>query len=580
MKKLLCILLVLACVVGLFSCTRTPNGRAKSSNSQHNDDATVSDSISSDTPSSDTSSSDIPSSDTSSSDTSANDTSATDTPHVCSFSEELATTQYLKSEPTCEKQATYYYSCSCGKSGDKAFAYGDTLPHNYNVRFAIKKYLKSEATLDSPAIYYYSCKCGAVGTKTFEIGDKLTEQIAYWSTSLTVTLYDTKNSIYGITFNSYELLDEEIIQFRKVGDDAWTDYVPRVEEATAYDSDKNKFTYYVYKAEITLEPGVEYEYRVGDANMEIFSNTATIKARDPNAETFTFVHVSDSQKGPTEFGRVLKSVSSRADFIIHTGDVVQDAIYEYQWSDMLAKNFGYIATVPIMAISGNHETGYTNCYNETYEHFNQNIPAQSSTTKGYYYSFEYGDVKFIMLNTNDLESRKLKSEQYNWLIEELESNTCKWTVVSMHNPLYSVGKWGVNPSNYKVARALQEQLQGIFARYGVDIVLQGHDHTVSKTHPLDGNGNVTNETIETINGINYSVDPSGVIYLMSGASGSDPREADSNAEDYMHLYEYGHGSFPSSWTEFEVSGDTITVTVKYNDNGAQFTYYTWGIKKS
>ena len=538
MKKLICILLVLACAIGLFSCKEAP--ATETSESTH----------------------------------------PPETQHVCSFSNQVATDKYLTSEATCEKQATYYYSCSCGESGDESFPSGDTLPHSYTVRFAIKKYLKSAATLDSPAIYYYSCKCGAIGTKTFEIGDKLTEQIEYWSTSLTVTLYDAKTSKYGFTFSSYELLDEAVIQFRKAGEDEWENFVPRLEEATAYDSDNNKFTYYVYKTEITLEPGVEYEYRVGDANMELFSSTATLKARDPNAETFTFVHVSDSQKGPTEFGRVLKSVSSRADFIIHTGDVVQDAIYEYQWTDMLAGNFGYIATVPIMAISGNHETGYANCYNETYEHFNQKIPTQSSTEKGYYYSFEYGNVKFIMLNTNDLSNKQLKPDQYNWLISELENNTCKWTVVSMHNPLYSVEKYGVDPSYNSIALKLQEQLQGVFAKYGVDIVLQGHDHTISRTHPLDGNGKVTTETIETINGINYSVDPSGVIYVMNGPAGAQSRDLNSYAENYMHLYEYAQGSFKASWAEFEVSGDTITVTVKYNDNGAQFTYYKWGIKKS
>ena len=563
MKKLLCIILILACIVGLVSCKEAADGQTTDTLGE----------------SSSESSSDV-TSDTES-DSSDESTSATDTSHVCNFSAEVATDKYLKSEATCKKQATYYYSCSCGQSGDESFAYGDTLPHSYTVKFAIKKYLKQEATLDSPAIYYYSCKCGAIGTETFEIGDKLTEQVEYMTTSLTVTLYDAKNYIYGITFNSYEMLEEPVIQFKEAGEDEWMDeYAPRMEEATAYNSDDTKFTYYVYKTEVVLEPGYEYEYRVGDAYMEIFSNTTSIKARDPYAESFTFVHVSDSQKGPDEFKRVLKSVASRADFIIHTGDVVQDTIYEYQWTEMLAKNFAYITLVPIMAISGNHEVDYANCYNETYEHFNNMLPSQSSTAKGYYYSFEYGDVKFIMLNTNDLESRKLKSEQYNWLIEELESNTCKWTVVSMHNPLYSVGKYGVNPSYYKNANALKEQLGGVFARYGVDIVLQGHDHAISKTHPLDGSGNVMPETIETINGINYTVDPSGVIYLMNGPAGAQNRGADEYAADYMYLYEYGHGSNKASWAEFEVSGDTITVTVKYHNGSNQVIYHTWGIKKS
>ena len=55
----------------------------------------------------------------------------------------------------------------------------------------------------------------------------------------------------------------------------------------------------------------------------------------------------------------------------------------------------------------------------------------------------------------------------------------------MHNPMYSVGKRGSDPGKKSVALSLAEQLNGLFAKYKVDIVLQGHDHMVSRTYPLD-----------------------------------------------------------------------------------------------
>ena len=251
---------------------------------------------------------------------------------------------------------------------------------------------------------------------------------------------------------------------------------------------------------------------------------------------------------------------------------------------MLDVNFEYLSKIPINAISGNHETVYRSGSNETYKHFNNKIPEQESTKKGYYYSFEYGNVKFIMLNTNDRnEDNTLKDEQYNWLINELENNDCLWTVVTLHNPIYSVGKYGLSSSYNAICLAIRSQLQGVFAEYGVDIVLQGHDHMISRTNPIDKNGNPTAENWITEGGVEYSVDPNGVLYLMNGPAGSQTREIynpDKNASIIESYYHYAVNSNASSWAEFEVDGDTITVTVKYVDDEGVHDYYTWGIKKT
>ena len=39
--------------------------------------------------------------------------------HSCDYIVTSAEAQYLKSESTCTTQAEYYYSCSCGKKGEK-----------------------------------------------------------------------------------------------------------------------------------------------------------------------------------------------------------------------------------------------------------------------------------------------------------------------------------------------------------------------------------------------------------------------------------------------------------------------------
>ena len=405
----------------------------------------------------------------------------------------------------------------------------------------------------------------------------------YTPTSLTVALYEPENLIYGFTWNTSSKPLRPVIQIQEGNEltDDCQEYTAEVEQASSYNADDTAITYYIVKAEIKLDANKTYAYRAYDKYVEVGTPQTSITTKDTKSTSFTFSHVSDTQTaGSTytgsHFGKTLAEIVKTSDFIVHSGDVVENSKYEMQWTSMLNDNFNYLSTIPMMAISGNHETTYKNGSNETFKHFNNKIPTQASTEKGYFYSFVYGNAKFIMLNTNDLSGNKLKTEQYDWLVKELKNNTMTWTIVVLHNPLYSVGKYGANSSNNSVAMALRTQLQGIFAQYGVDIVLQGHDHTVSRTYPINGQGQPQSETFVEHDGVNYSQNPQGVVYMMNGPGGNarrDPYSVDST------LYAYASGSNACCWAEFEVSGKSIKVTSKYLKNGTITNYYTWGITK-
>ena len=197
--------------------------------------------------------------------------------------------------------------------------------------------------------------------------------------------------------------------------------------------------------------------------------------------------------------------------------------------------------------------------------------------KGFFYSFEYGDVKFIMLNTNDLYLDKLKDEQLYWLIDELKNNDCTWTVVSMHNPMFSLGYHGTNPEKNGTTLALRSQLSRIFAEYGVDIVLQGHDHVVQKTHPLNSEGVAVEENVVKEGKTEYTVDPDGVIYVMSGTAGNQLRDPQGNDKD---IYDFAYRSPDVSWTEITVEGNKLTVNMKWVGTSGRVTNVkSWGIIK-
>lgn len=559
--------------------------------------------------------------------------------HEHQFDAKVLEEKYLKTEATCEMAAQYYYSCSCGAKGEEVFNDGKKLSHDYTAKIEDPQYLKeaancqhgtvyytscsmcgkkytsntftteglgehnysqentnahylkSEATFEENAVYYKSCICGQRGEETF-VGEKLREytdeeKLEYLPTSLTVTLYDPENCIYGFTYNTRNKPLRPVIQVTEKdelsenGEARIEEYIATETEEFSYTTDDRTFSYYIVKAEVQLEPSTSYTYRAYDKYVDVGTEMATLETKDTKSTAFSFAHVSDSQVSDSTgayFASVLSQIVGKNDFILHTGDVVETSKYESEWKDMLHSNFKYLSKIPMMAISGNHETTYKNGFHETFKHFNNKIPTQASTKLGYFYSFIYGNAKFIMLNTNDLTGNKLQDEQYNWLLNELQNNDCDWTIVAMHNPMYSIGKYGSDSSKNAICLALRSQLKGIFAEYGVDIVLQGHDHAISRTYPIDGNGNIKSETWETVGDVKYSVDPSGVIYVMNGPAGNQVRGA---VEGYAAaLYTYAQTSKPCSWAEFEINGNTLTVTVQYTDAGKVYEYQKWGIQKS
>ena len=476
--------------------------------------------------------------------------------------------------------------------------------HVFDQKKLADKYLVSEATETMAQTFVYSCVCGAksdsADVPTFTDGKTLTEYKAvdnalYTPSSFTLSLYDAGNCVYGFTWAVKTLPARPIVKIGK-GNSLSEDYTEvraDFEEASSYeyasDGDKS-INYYVCKAEIELEANTDYVYTVGDKYIGKFTEETKIKSVDPEltaATNWRFAHVSDSQaEGNVEnggtgtgaaYGAALRCIvndHTNNKFILHTGDVVEYSRYESYWANMLGENFARVAKIPVMALSGNHETTYKNGNNETFKHFDYKIPSQN-TELGFYYSFSYGGVKFIMLNTNETGGR-LSDGQYAWLENELKNKTEKWTIVSMHNPMYSVGKWGSDPEKNSLTLAYQSQLKGLFAEYKVDIVLQGHDHMVSRTHPIKADGNASAENVE--NG--YIVNPDGVIYVMNGPAGDQEKGRTSIYPHDESLYAYAEGSSASSWAEFEVSGDSIKVYVKTANLSGGKTLHTWGIKKT
>jgi 3',5'-cyclic AMP phosphodiesterase CpdA len=127
-----------------------------------------------------------------------------------------------------------------------------------------------------------------------------------------------------------------------------------------------------------------------------------------------------------------------------------------------------------------------------------------------YYSFDYGNVHFVVLDSKallDADDAAASDGMFAWLCNDLSQTAQRWKIVTCHHPPYSTGSYGSN-------RRVQTQLVPIFETYGVDLVLSGHQHNYQRSKPLRG-GQVT------------TVEEGGIVYIVSGAGAAAKHACDS-----------------------------------------------------
>ena len=273
----------------------------------------------------------------------------------------------------------------------------------------------------------------------------------------------------------------------------------------------------------SLKPGTKYSYRIGDAQKGLWSEPGVIETAD-NSDSFTFIHVSDAQSQSEEQYKTFSNVIASAfkmypniNFILETGDFVDNGNNENQWqwaANGISKNLMNSTVVPV---SGNHEGKGDSAL---VKHFDVtgNVPKQDET-KGLYYSFDYNNAHFMILNTEDVDKNGLSADQLAWLKKDASSSKKQWKIVAMHKSLYS------NGSHYKDSdvQGLRKQLSAIMPQLGIDVVFSGHDHIYMRTNFINNNAVVEDKDTKeiTVGNTTYkaALDPSGTMYVITGTAG-------------------------------------------------------------
>jgi len=213
-------------------------------------------------------------------------------------------------------------------------------------------------------------------------------------------------------------------------------------------------------------------------------------------DNFHFAILGDRTGGADQeaFELVVKEMSNlRPDFVVTVGDLVEDGRVFSDWDVLLEtmKTF----ECPVYYIPGNHDI-YDEASAKTFTEKTGNDP---------YYSFDYGNTHFIILDNSTVSNYEEMDEiQIEWFTEDLQRNKDKTNIyVFMHKPFWANA----------IAEGKEDFMHDLFKEYNVDVVFTGHWHQYAYNE---------------IDGIEY--------YLVGSSGGAMSEENDDLGIFYQYLW--------------------------------------------
>ncbi len=230
-----------------------------------------------------------------------------------------------------------------------------------------------------------------------------------------------------------------------------------------------------------LEPSTLYFYQIRSMNEQgaITSGPHPLKTAVQKGESFSFTVTSETG-GYSGFdqseGQINRNIFSqmqqyRPDFTLFIGDIINDG---HNYEDWERYFFGpgkdLLTNTPFYSCLGNHEDN-ASWY---YKLFAYDSPKN-------YYSFDYGDVHFICLDSTDF----INNETYP----------------------NSSGKMGLLRVIFSYQVEDLRELCPILEQYGVDLVFNSHTIVYERSHPIR-NGKIDYDN--------------GIVYIVAGGAGAMP----------------------------------------------------------
>ncbi|MFI5889073.1 fibronectin type III domain-containing protein [Actinoplanes sp. NPDC051513] len=305
-----------------------------------------------------------------------------------------------------------------------------------------------------------------------------------------------------------------------------------------------------------LKEHTAYSYRVGSEGN--WSPAYAFKTQDFEGD-YDFLFYGDPQIGSSgdvardqagwvDTVNVSTAANPNAELLVSGGDQVETANTETQWNAFLAPE--QLRQYPWVATIGNHDVGgkayeqhlYTPNTDRSGAFYSNGQP--NGTQSGGDYWFIYKDTLFIDLNSNSYATSQggggdAAHVQYVTDTVKAHGGEAKWTVLVYHHSIYSPADHAKDGDN-KIRRT---DFPTAFSNLGVDLVLQGHDHSYSRSYEIK-NGAKANPDEKPGQGDVFT-GPGGVIYVTAN-SASGSKYYDITAPDNSGTSGAGNGADPQN----------------------------------
>lgn len=248
-----------------------------------------------------------------------------------------------------------------------------------------------------------------------------------------------------------------------------------------------------------LAPNTRYYYAIGDGTAMLSGGNAdtffeTAPAVGTTKPTRIWV-LGDSGTGgystaPRRVADAYKNspLFQHPDVWLMLGDNAYGSGEDYEYQDAVFDTYpDFLRNSVLWSTMGNHET-----YNGLdplpyYEIFTFPTNAEAGGVPSgteHYYSFDYGNIHFVCLDSQTDALRAAGGAQAQWLQADLAATTQRWIIAFYHHPPYTKGTHNSDSESDHIE--MRQNIQPILEASGVDFVLGGHSHSYERSMLLSG----------------------------------------------------------------------------------------------
>lgn len=179
------------------------------------------------------------------------------------------------------------------------------------------------------------------------------------------------------------------------------------------------------------------------------------------------------------------------------GDLTERPI-DGNWAETFRDVDSVCQAIPLLNVTGNHDylkgviMDLERRFSLVFSYF-----LDSKVDDNQVYTLRYGSVQFFLLDSN--REFPYLFTQRRWLEKQLKASMARWKVVVLHHPLFSIKGY-----NNLIQRWM---FNGLIEQYGVDLVLQGHEHAYARMarHGENGHSMTPVYTISHCSPKNYRI---------------------------------------------------------------------------